>query len=178
MARRAASSPPARGYDSAALQPAVLLYNADPVGIALSGSATNHFDGKGAGRVVALAGTEIPHDQRWTVSGAGGAVLAAWPDTDYLSRPGITVDGRLALGAGAIVKSAIGGISVDVAKPGALTFPGPSSRPVVFTAISDDSVGGDSNGDGSLSHPTTGAYGTAVQFEHLSGDRLACGVQV
>jgi hypothetical protein len=158
------------GYDPAALQPALLLYNADPTGIALSGSTTNHFDGKGAGRVVALAGAEIPHGQRWTVSGAGGAVLAAWPDTDYLSRPGITVDGRLALGAGAIVKSAIGGISVDVAKPGALTFPGPESRPVVFTAISDDSVGGDSNGDGSLSHPATGAYGTAVQFEHLSGD--------
>jgi hypothetical protein len=39
---------------------------------------------------------------------------------------------------------------------------------VVFSAISDDKVAGDSNGDGSASAPKPGAYGVAIQFEHIN----------
>jgi hypothetical protein len=158
------------GYDPAALQPAVLLYNVNPTGVDLSGPESNKFEGKGAGRVVALAGTTIPRGEQWTISGSSNAVLAPWPDTDYLSLPGITVDGHLTLAHGATVKSAIPGIAIEVTKPGRLLFDGPASDPAVFTAISDDSVAGDSNGDGSASHPSPGAYGIAIQFDHLDGD--------
>jgi hypothetical protein len=158
------------GYDPSALQPAILLYNVDPTGVDLAGSESNDFDGSGAGRVVALAGTEIPSGEHWTVSGTSRAVLAAWPDTDYLKPPAITLDGDLTLNGGTIIKSGIGGIIVDVKKTGDLAFGGPASDPVVFTAVSDDSVGGDSNGDGSASHPSTGAYGTAIQFDHLTAN--------
>ncbi len=156
------------GYDPAALQPAVLFYNVDPTGVDLYGAASNEFDGSGAGRVVALAGTEIPKTQRWPVSGSSGVVLAAWPDLNYLTGPGITLDGQLTLSHGAIVKSAIGGNAIEVTESGKLALSGPVSKPVVFTAISDDTVGGDSNGDRSLSHPTPGAYGTAIQFDHVT----------
>ena len=163
------------GYDPSALQPAVLLYNLDPTGVELSGPQSNNFDGSGAGRVVALAGTEIPSGKRWTVAGSSQAVLAALPDLNSLSRAGITVDGQghLTLGGGSILKAVTSGIAIDVSKAGTLTVGGTAAAPVVFTAISDDSVprvGGDSNGDGSASHPSIGAYGIAVQFDHLSGD--------
>jgi hypothetical protein len=155
------------GYDPSARQPAVLLYNIDPKMVSLSGPDSNRFKGKGAGRVVALAGVTIPKGSTWTVSPASGAVLAPWPDTDYLAPPGVTVDGTLDLKPGTIVKSAIAGIGVDVSGLGDLHAAGTRGRPDVFTSINDDSIGGDSNGDGGASKPKPGAYGTAVQFESV-----------
>jgi hypothetical protein len=156
------------GYDPSALQPALFLYNIDPSGVALSGPGSNVFNGKGAGRVIALAGTVVPEGETWTVSGASRAVLAPWPDTDYLNPPGITVDGSVILAAGSVVKSALAGTGIDVDASGFLSVDGSAQRPVIFTAISDDTVAGDSNGDGSASTPHPGAYGVAVQFEHIN----------
>lgn len=155
------------GYDPTAYQPAVLLYNIDPTGVDLAGSGSNLFKGQGAGRVVALAGTTVPKAKTWTVSRGSGAVLAPWPDTDYLTSPGVTVEGTLDLGPGTAVKSAISGVGIDVQSLGNLHAVGTKAHPDVFTAIADDSIDGDSNGDGKASSPKPGAYGIAVQFENI-----------
>lgn len=157
------------GYDPSALQPAVLLYNIDPTGLALSGSGSNLFKGSGAGRVVALSGTTVPKGATWTVSANTGVVLAAWPDLDYLTNPGITVEGTLVLKPGTVVKSGTGGIAVDVASFGDLDAAGTTGDPVIFTSIADGSRlrGGDSNGVSKPLAPRPGAYGTAVQFESI-----------
>jgi hypothetical protein len=155
------------GYDPSALQPAVLLFNIDPSMVSLSGRDSNLFKGLGAGRVVALAGTTVPKGSTWTVSAASRAVLAPWPDTDYLTSPGITVNGTLNLRSGVVVKSATSGVGIDVESFGDLDAAGSPTGPDVFTAISDDSIDGDSNGDGRGSAPKPGAYGIAVQFENI-----------
>jgi len=158
------------GYDPAAYQPAVMLYNLDPTGVALSGSQSCVFNGKDAGRVIALAGTVVPTGEEWDASAQSKAVLAPWPDTNYLTSPGIKVEGTLVLGPATTVKSATSRIGVEVAEGGDLRVSGSSSNPATFTAISDDSVDGDSNGDGSSSKPADGAFGTAIQFDHLITD--------
>ena len=160
-------------YDPGALQPALLLFNIDPAGVALSGSGRNEFKGDGAGRVVALAGTTIPTGVGWVVSSSSRAVLAPWPDTNYLTSPGITVDGGLILDPGVVVKTVLGVTGIDVPASGTLDVSGSASEPVVFTAISDDTRAGDSNGDGSASAPKPGAGGIAIQLEHVSGDTSA-----
>lgn len=157
------------GYDPSALQPAVYLQNIDPSFFALSGAKANVFKGKGAGKVVALLGTSIGSAERWTVSSSSGAVIGLWTDLDYLTAPSLTVDGSLIVMPGTIFKAALAGIGVDVTKSGVLNLDGTASTPVVFTSVNDDKVGGDSNGNTVASTPKAGDYGTAIQFEHLSG---------
>src|SRR5665213_2220070 len=160
------------GYDPTALQPAVYLQNIDPSFFALSGPNANVFKGKGAGKVVALQGTTIGSAERWTVSSSSGAVIGLWEDLDYLTDPSLTVDGSLVVMPGTILKGAWPGVGVDITESGVLNLGGTASTPVVFTSVNDDTLGGDSNGNGSASTAKTGDYGTAIQFEHLSGPRL------
>ena len=54
---------------------------------------------------------------------------------------------------------------------GTLTAVGTSGSPVVFTAYTDDSYGGDSNGNG-LSSGTPGVTGAGSIFENTSSSRL------
>ena len=157
------------GYDPSALQPAVYLQNIDPSFFALSGPNTNVFKGKGAGKVLALQGTAIGNAERWTVSSSSGAVIGLWEDLDYLPSPSLTVNGSLIVMPGTIFKGATPGVGVDVSESGTLDLDGTASTPVIFTSVNDDTLGGDSNGNGSASTPKPGDYGTALQFEHLSG---------
>jgi hypothetical protein len=149
------------GYDPSAEQPAVILSNMDPSGFSLDGSTANTFTGTGAGRVVALLGTTIPADESWAVDQSTGVVLAPWTDYDYLPNAGIYVQGTLSLLPDTVVKSATYSPAIEVANGGTLA----SAPKVLFDAIADDTVDGDSNGDGGLSSPAIDAYGTAVQFD-------------
>jgi hypothetical protein len=157
-------------YDPSAEQPAVLLANMDPSGFSLSGSTTNRFVGTGAGRVVALLGTTIAAGNLWTVNPTSGVVLAPWQDYDYLPNAGLDVEGGLTLMPGTVVKSNESGAGIEFA-----AGPEDSVAGVTFTAIADDTIDGDSNGDGSMSAPSIGAYGTALQVDEnadvtVSGD--------
>ncbi len=69
----------------------------------------------------------------------------------------VTSGGALTILPGAIVKFE-SGRSLTIAAGGTLIAVGSRARPIVFTSIRDDTVGGDSNGDGGASQPAPGDW--------------------
>lgn len=68
------------------------------------------------------------------------------------------VDADLTIMPGAIIKFTEIGANLTIGSGGSITANGEASNPIVFTAYSDDSKGGDSNNDGSSS-ASAGAWG-------------------
>ncbi len=119
----------------------------DASGIDLSGSDANSFKGEGAGRAVSLSGAAVPATKTWRVSSDTGAVLyyrsTSCSGDTYCS--GLLVNGTLVAEAGTIIKA---DHPVGVNTGGTLEAVGTGADPVVFTSHLDDSVGGDTGGDG------------------------------
>lgn len=107
-----------------------------PVGIASNGT---HVSGTiSANTTWTLAGS--PYVLDGNVNVAAGATLAIDP--------------------GVVVK--LSGIYRTLFVNGTLKALGTESQPIVFTSIQDDSVGGDSNGDGAATSPAPGQWGQIV----------------
>ncbi len=125
-------------------------------------------DGSGnRGNVVALSGT-MTVGTTWN---AGGFPPAIKNNDQYHRGLTVAAGATLTLGPGVVVKAIPGtwcwnctdawraGLTVE----GSLVASGTAGSPVVFTTFSDDSVGGDTNGDGSATTPTPGEwYGIGV----------------
>ena len=146
----------------------------NPTGIDVAGTAAatqnTQIDSNtisGGDRGIRLADPDVaPTIQGNTIAGtsvaplavAGGTIdeNAAWDaDETYVIEGDVNVAAGVALTvpAGAVVKVRNGQrLSVS----GDLNVPGTAGDPVVFTEYRDDSVGGDSNGDGSASSPAPG----------------------
>jgi hypothetical protein len=107
----------------------------------------------------------------------GGTLSASqtWPGQrlNLVATPVVVPSGvTLTINPGAVVKFAPGA-SLTVQAGGALIAQGTVPLPITFTSINDDSVGGDSNGDGNASVPAAGDWdsiyisgGDAV-FDHV-----------
>ncbi len=157
---------------------APLSDNADS--ISLSG---NHASGNGLNGVV-LAGS------------LSGAVNWAWDGGDTLP---FVVYGDVTVYEGASLTLAPGTVLkfrdcwTDLVVVGSLVANGTAETPVILTSLQDDSVGGDTNGDGSATSPVPGDWGgiqvtgdatlggAVVQFAGYSGKaalRVESGAEV
>ena len=137
--------------------------------------AWNGVSAEGTGQLITNNDTEF----RYLLRFAGGTLSGnqTWPGnalyrvTDNLVIPnGVT----LTIEPGAIVKFD-GARGITVQAGGALVANGTVAQPIYLTSVRDDSVGGDTNGDGGTSTPAMGdwdsiyiASGATASFNHAT----------
>jgi len=126
-------------------------YSVDVTGIILSGPNKNIFIGSGAQSLIDTRQAKIPAGKIWNVD--SGVTIFANYDFE--------VNGTLNLGPGALIKVQGGGDGVTVNNGGSLISNGTANDPVTITSYNDDSIGGDSTGNGN-GLPSAGDYNSAI----------------
>lgn len=156
-----------RNSFAVSLGEAIRADESDVSGIALSGLNTNYFTGTGKSISIFLNSSKVSQGNTWIVSDAAGAILQLLQ---------LNVAGTLELEEGVIVKgySGFNTKAINVAYGGVLNVRGAPGSPVTLTSIHDDSIGGDTGGDGT-STPSGSDYtygiwdaGGTITLEHAN----------
>jgi len=139
-----------------------IMYASDITGLVLSGANKNTFSGTGTQLAVNLYRSTIPANETWSIE-AGPVIV-----------PGhsLTVRGTLNVNEGTVIKMSDGTNAIDVANGGQLIVEGSSNSPVTITSSADDTIFGDSTGDGAHV-PFVGNYQNAVTAEQGSSVSIA-----
>ncbi len=127
----------------------------------------------GTGTLTMDSTTELRYTTQKTAGTISGAKV--WlPGRTYSVTGDITVasGGTLTLSPGAIVKFAAGK-SLIINSNGTLRALGTRAQPIIFTSHKDDTVGGDTNGDGVSTLPNLGDWGM-VKLNGGTGDFAYC----
>ena len=124
-------------------------------GIALTGPNANHFTGPASAVVIKAQGATIGQGRQWEFNPASGATFM--PNR-------VEVNGTLVLDAGSIVKVPANTTGILVNGGGAAIVAGVGA-PVIFTGAADDSIGGDSDGNGVHEFPVADRVGTFLRFD-------------
>lgn len=129
----------------------------DLSGIVLSGAEENSFTGTTKNSTVEFTGTDhVPYGSTWDIDSDSASVV-------YVNGT-IDVDGTVGIDPGAIIKVGEDRNAFDVQDDGVLNAQGNSGNPIVFTSYEDDSLGGDTTGDGDTTG-SAGDYNYAIRFE-------------
>ncbi|HKT82802.1 MAG TPA: hypothetical protein VJQ84_03085 [Solirubrobacterales bacterium] len=144
--------------------PEPLAVSSDPdlSGLDFSAASKNTFAGSGSERLAKLSGT-VPAGSSWQLD-AGNVVY---------SPRGVDVRGTVAVGAGAVIKTDQGiqdrGGGFSVNEGGKLSLLGSAQAPVTATSMADDTIAGDSGGDGP-SDPSKGSWASGLVSVNDGGD--------
>lgn len=112
----------------------------------------------------------------WSGNIPNGTVWSSTEVQRIVGNVHVPTGATLTIQPGTVIKfdsSSNWGISVD----GTLKAPGTQAKPIIFTSLQDDTAGGDTNGDGSASTPSTGQWDT-IQFQSGSQGNVLDHVEV
>jgi len=139
--------------------PLSVAYHTDLSRISLSGADANTFVGDDADRRVDVFGSTVPAGSTWTVAAPTRAVLVPGGNNEVL--------GTVVIGAGSVVKS----YGTFTVRPGGvLRLAGDEANPVVVTSVENDTVAGDTFGDGPTDPAAPRYRGSG--FAVVAGGRL------
>lgn len=124
----------------------------DVSGIVLHGTDANVISASSGTNVIDFFSSYIPSGESLGISSVSNAVIKSYD---------LSVHGTLNLLSGSVIKAEYSNTAIKVESDGALNVDGSQSSPVVFTSMTDDSVGGDSNSNGPSSGGS-GGYGIGI----------------